>query len=231
MEQPTTEAALHPAAPPAVNVLDDVAQRISWVRNYAGGDCFYATALAATDKAIEIEGFGTDVQPFMQLLNAFQGEFKIEPDVGVRLIEQPQCVVADFLRDLPRSSSHVPDLTLDRTSVPNGTPVSGKLSDLGERKPEMLLIDHKGMAFSLNGRLSGTGDGRTFSIPIGLSSADQAARKVVPQMIIVLASPNGIKAADFSAPTPAAEILPAILAEIRTNDDASATAKYFRLGG
>ena len=36
----------------------------------------------------------------MQLMNAFQSAFKMEPDVGVRLIEQPQCVVANFLRDL-----------------------------------------------------------------------------------------------------------------------------------
>ena len=231
-EPAVTEAALQPAAaPPATEALDDVARRISWVRDYSGGDCFYATALAATDKAIEIEGFGTDVQPFMQLLTSFQNEFRIEPDVGVRLIEQPQCVVANFLRDLPRSSAGAPDLTLDRTSVPNGTPVSGRLTDLGGRKPEMLLIDHKGMAFNLNSRLSGTGDGRSFSVPIGLSAADQAARKVVPQMIIVLASAGGIKAAEFSAPVPAADVLPKILDEMRSNGDAAATAKYFRLGG
>lgn len=219
------------AEPPATEKLDDVAQRISWVRDFAGGACFFATAMAATDKAIEIEGFGTDVEPFMNLLNSFQTQFKVEPEVGVRLIEPPQCVVADFLRDLPRTSNHAPDLTLDRTSVPNGTPVSGVLGDLGGRKVEMLLVDHKGMAFNLSSRLSGDGDSRSFSIPIGLSAADQAAKKIVPQMLIALASSSGIKAAEFSAPVPAAELLPKILAEIKSSPDGSVTAKYFRLGG
>jgi serine/threonine-protein kinase len=220
-----------PRTPPATEKLDDVAQRISWVRDFAGGACFYATAMAATDKAIEIEGFGTDVEPFMKLLNSFQTQFNVEPEVGVRLIEPAQCVVADFLRDLPRLSNHAPDLTLDRTSIPNGTPVSGVLGDLGGRKVEMLLVDHKGMAFNLNNRLSGDGDSRSFSIPIGLSAADQAARKIVPQMLIALASSGGIKAAEFSAPMPAAELLPKILAEIKSSPDGSVTAKYFRLGG
>ena len=48
-------------APPATasDSIDSVADRVSWLRDYRGGDCFYATVTSATDKAIEIEGFGT----------------------------------------------------------------------------------------------------------------------------------------------------------------------------
>lgn len=214
-----------------VEAIDAVAERISWLRNYRGGECFYATAIAATDKAMEIEGFGTDVEPFMNMLQSFQTTFNIEPDVGVRLIEPPQCVVTEFLRDLPRSAQHSPALSLDRTVVPNGTPISGRLVDLAG-KTELILIDHKGMAFNLNDRLSVQGNGAAFSIPIGLSAADQAARRIVPQVIVALTSPAGIKAAEFSAPTPAAELFPKILAEMKAEKiDGAATAKYFRLGG
>lgn len=212
--------------------LDVVAERISWLNDYSGGRCFYATATSATDSAMEIEGFGTTVEPFMQLLQSFQARFSIEPEVGVRLIEPAQCVVADFLRDVPRSSARPPELRLDRTTVPNGTPVSGRLAELAGRKTELILIDHKGMAFNLNSRLSLEGGNAEFSIPIGLSASDQAARKVVPQMIIALTSPGGIRAAEFSTPTPAKDVLPKVLDEMRAvGADGTATAKYFRLGG
>ncbi|WP_274627913.1 serine/threonine-protein kinase [Arvimicrobium flavum] len=220
-----------PEKPKAAEAIDGVAERIAWLRGYTGGECFYATAMSATDKAIEIEGFGTDVEPFMELLAAFQERFNIEPEVGVRLIEPAQCVVTEFLRELP-ASKQMPSLTLDRTSVPNGTPVSGRLTGVDGRRTDLILVDHKGMAFNLNSRLAAEGNGAAFSIPIGLSAADQAAKKVVPQMIVALSSASGIKAAEFSTPTPATELFPKILAEMEgPGTEAAATAKYFRLGG
>ena len=62
--------------PPATasNSIDTVADRISWLRDYRGGDCFYATVTSATDKAIEIEGFGTAVAPFEQMLRRLSGK-------------------------------------------------------------------------------------------------------------------------------------------------------------
>lgn len=222
-----------PAPEPEVTAkLDDVAQRIAWLRDYSGGPCFYATATSATDSAMEIEGFGTTVEPFMELLKMFHAQFKFEPDVGVRLIDPPQCVVADFLRELPRTGSTPPALRLDRTTIPNGTPVSGRLAELEGRKTELILVDHKGMAFNLNSRLAMTGADAVFSIPIGLSASDQAAKKVVPQVIIAFTSPSGIRAAEFTNPTPAKDLLPKVLDELRaTGSGGTATAKYFRLGG
>ena len=63
--QAETVVAMNVPTPPATasDSIDTVADRISWLRDYRGGDCFYATVTSATDKAIEIEGFGTDSQP------------------------------------------------------------------------------------------------------------------------------------------------------------------------
>ena len=63
--QGETVVAMNVPAPPATasDSIDTVADRISWLRDYHGGDCFYATVTSATDKAIEIEGFGTEVTP------------------------------------------------------------------------------------------------------------------------------------------------------------------------
>jgi hypothetical protein len=213
-------------------VVDDTAQRVSWVRDFGGGDCFYATMTPSTDTAAAIEGFGTAVQPFERMLGDFQAKFHVEPDISVRLIDPSQCEVTNFLRFLGQTAADKPQLVLDRTSVPNGTPISGTLVTRGGLISSVLLIDHKGMVFNLDDRIVAQSDKATFSIPISLGAADKAAGKAVPQIILVITGPQDIQAAAFSTPTPASVLLPKILEEIETDGSPfSATAKYFRLGG
>ncbi|MDX8447561.1 serine/threonine-protein kinase [Mesorhizobium captivum] len=231
-EPQNTDVAINlpkPQVPPPTNEL---AQRASWVRDFSGGDCFYASLISATDSAAAIEGFGTAVQPFEQMLNDFQAKFHLEPDISVRLIDQPQCEVTNFLRFLDRSGAERPQLVLDRMSVPDGSPISGTLATRGGLISNVMLIDHKGIAFNLDDRMVAQADKATFSIPIGLGGADKAAGKAVPQIMLVITGPKDIQAAMFSRPTPASELLPKILEEIEADDSQfSATAKYFRLGG
>ncbi|UCI07114.1 serine/threonine-protein kinase [Mesorhizobium sp. B1-1-8] len=221
-----------PAIPLPAKAVDELAQRASWVRDFGGGDCFYASLTSATDKSAAIEGFGTAVQPFEQMLSDFQTRFHLEPDISVRLIDQPQCEVTKFLRFLDRSGTERPQLVLDETSVPDGAPISGTLVTRGGLVSNVLLIDHKGMAFNIDDRLVAQADKATFNIPIGLGAADKAAGKALPQIMLVITGPKDIQAAMFSRPTPASELLPKILEEIEADGaDFSATAKYFRLGG
>lgn len=221
-----------PQEPPQA-AIDDVAERISWLRDYRdGGDCFFATATSATDKAIAIEGFGTEVEPFGRMLEAFQSKFHIEPDISVRLIDPAQCEVPHFLRALSASAAERPELVLDRTSIPNGSPISGSLSTRGGLRSSLLLIDHRGMAFNLDDRVTIEAGKAVFSIPIGLGPADLASGKSVSQIIIAITGTTDLQAAALSKPTPAAVALPQILAEIAgKSSEFSATAKYFRLGG
>ncbi|TJU76981.1 MAG: serine/threonine protein kinase [Mesorhizobium sp.] len=217
---------------PPKNALDPAAQRVSWVRDFNGGDCFYATLTSATDAAVAIEGLGTEVQPFERMLSDFQARFRVEPDISVRLIEPAQCEVTNFLRFLDQMPADKPQLVLDRTTVPSGSPIGGTLVTHGGLISSVLLIDHRGMAFSLDDLMLAQADKATFNIPIDLGAADKAAGKVVPQIIMVITGPQDIHAAAFSAPTPAALLLPKILDEIDANRaEFSATAKYFRLGG
>ncbi|TIP27625.1 MAG: serine/threonine protein kinase [Mesorhizobium sp.] len=217
---------------PPKNALDHAAQRVSWVQDFNGGDCFYATLTSATEAAVAIEGLGTEVQPFERMLSDFQARFRVEPDISVRLIEPAQCEVTNFLRFLDQMPADKPQLVLDRTTVPSGSPIGGTLVTHGGLISSVLLIDHRGMAFSLDDQILAQADKATFNIPIDLGAADKAAGKVVPQIILVITGPQDIQAAVFSAPTPAALLLPRILDEIDANRaEFSATAKYFRLGG
>lgn len=221
-----------PQVPPPPNKTDALAQRASWVRDFSGGNCFYATLTSATGTSAAIEGFGTAVQPFEQLLGAFQSRFNVEPDISVRLITPSQCGVPTFLHLLDRSEAERPQLMLDRTSVPDGSPISGTLVTRGGLISSVLLINHNGTAFNLDSRMVAQPDRATFKIAIDLAADDKAAGKALPQVILVITGPRDVQAAMFAGPTPASEVLPRILKEIQTDDSGfSATAKYFRLGG
>lgn len=212
--------------------VNGLAERVAWLRGYPGGECFHATVTSATDSTTEIEGFGTTVEPFAEMLAAFRGRFGMEPTINVRPIAQTQCAITDFLRGLDAIPADPPQLELHRTLVPSGSPVSGAVEFSGGQSVSLLLIDHKGMAFSLDGRLTTQQQRATFSIPIALSAADRAAGLAVPQVVIAVTTPNGISATAFASPTPASVVLPAILAEIRARGlQGAATAKFFRLGG
>ncbi|MDX8523722.1 protein kinase [Mesorhizobium sp. MSK_1335] len=230
-----TDVAINVPKPALPSLEQDTAkwtERRSWVRDFSGGSCFYANVTSGPGASPAIEGFGTAVQPFEQMLNDFQSRFHIEPDISVRLITPPQCGVPTFLRFLDRGSAEKPQLVLDRTSVPDGTPVSGALYTGGGLISNIMLIDHKGIAFNLNDRMVPQTDKVTFNIPIGLAATDKAAGKAVPQIMLVITGPKDIQAAMFSRPTPASELLPRILEEIEADGSQfSATATYFRLGG
>ncbi|TRC87761.1 serine/threonine protein kinase [Mesorhizobium sp. WSM4310] len=232
--RPDTEVAIDvpkPAVPPGKPV-DEAAQRASWVRDFSGGDCFYASLTSQTASSAAIEGLATAVQPFEQMLNDFRSRFHLEPDINVHLIEQPQCEVTNFLRVLDRNRVESPQLVLDRTSVPDGAPISGTLVTRGGLVSNVMLIDHRGIAFNLDDRIVAQTDKATFNIPIGLGAADKSAGKPLPQIMLVIAGPKDIQAAMFSKPTPVSELLPKILEEIGADGSQfSATAKYFRLGG
>lgn len=217
---------------PSTNKVDEMTQRASWVRDFGGGNCFYASLTSATDGAAAIEGFGMAVQPFERMLGDFQSRFHLEPEISVRLIAEPQCEVTSFLRFFDRNSAERPQLVLDRTSVSDGSPISGSLVTRGGLVSNVMLIDHKGIAFNLDDRMVAQTDKAAFSIPIGLGASDKAAGKAVPQIMLVITGPRDVQAAMFSRPTPASELLPRILKEIEADSaQFSATAKYFRLGG
>jgi serine/threonine-protein kinase len=187
---------------------------------------------SATDKAIEIEGFGTTVAPFEKMLEGFQAKFHVEPDVSVRLIEPAQCEITNFLRVLGATTAKRPKLALDRTSVPNGSAVSGTLEARGGLRTSLLLIDNKGMAFSLDRHVVVQGGKAIFNVPISLGAVDQAAGKTVPEIVIAVTGDVDLKSAEFPNSTAASVALPKILAEIRANgQEFAAVAKYFRLGG
>jgi eukaryotic-like serine/threonine-protein kinase len=214
-------------------VISQVAERIAWLRDYSGGDCFYAAVTAATDKAIDIEGFGAKVEPFNRLLADFSAEFGFDPELNVRPLAPEQCPVTDFLRAVGSLAGEAPDLILDSTQVADGGAVSGTLAAPAGTRSYLLLVDNTGTVFNLQSWVKSADGKERFSVPIGVGANGKASGAALPMVMLAIAAPGeGLAAAGFRQPGPAAEVLPKILEEARSRGRGSAAAaKFFELGG
>jgi serine/threonine-protein kinase len=203
-----------------------------WLRDFSGGDCFYAAPDGADGTAFGIVGYGTTPDPFVKLMKAFDAEFGSEPDIQVRLISPAQCAVTRFMRGFEPPDGKIQTLTLDRTSVANGSPISGMLATEGGLRSNLLLIDHDGMAYNIDRLLIVDGDKAKFSARISLDTASRAKGKPMPEIVLAITGAVDIRSASTLQAAPASEVLPKIRDEIRRSGAAfSATAKYFQLGG
>jgi serine/threonine-protein kinase len=233
----TTEQPPAALAPPEETAepteqVDSAAKQIAWLRNYSGGDCFYATATAVNGTQTEIEGFGESVEGFRQLLNDFTQEFQAEPKIGVRLIRPKQCPVTQFLRKLASGHGSPPDLTLAKYELRDRDPMSGELQVEPSRKSYLLLLDHDGIAHNLDRILKRSGDKASFSIALGLGTGKTDEQSAVPQILLALSTSSPLEAMQNANSIPASELLPKISAEIEQKlIESTATARYFRIRG
>lgn len=219
-----------PSTPPAT--ANPLEQTVSWLRAYPGGDCFYAAPDDASDGPIGIVGFGTAPEPFVKLMKAFQGKFGREPDIQVRLISPAQCEVTRFMQGLASPTADIQSLTLDRTSVANGSPISGVLKTQGGLRSNLLLIDHDGMTYNLDRLLIVEGDTAKFNARIELDPGSRAKGKPMPEIVLAITGSVDLRSASTLQSAPASQVLPRIRREIQESGGTfAATAKYFQLGG
>jgi serine/threonine-protein kinase len=225
--QPPDQLALDLSRPdPLPEIAIPSTTKTGWLRDFQGGDCFFATILTETEAVVEIEGFGADIGPFERMLDAFETEFGREPEIHVRPITEQQCPVADFLRGLGESSGDAPSLVLQRSILAHGDRLTGHVIFPDNSRPHLLLIDAAGNMSNLDVHLA-SGTRTSFSIPIELGEGDQQGAF----LIVALAADRPIAMSVFSN-APAANLLPDILTEIRSRAiETGASAKYFRIGG
>lgn len=212
--------------------IDVGAERLAWLRDYSGGDCFYAVATSVNGEKTNIEGFGDSVDAFKNLLNDFTGRFRTEPEIGVRLIRPRQCAVTQFLSSMGRGAGNPPDLSLVKYELVDRDPMSGEVQMLPARQTYLLLIDHDGIAHNLDRILKKSGDTARFSIALGLGTGTDGDKSPVPEILLAFATSQPLDAMKITDPIPASDLLPRITNEISAKQmDGAATARYFRIRG
>jgi serine/threonine-protein kinase len=213
--------------PPATPGLSTTADKIrTFVDQYDGGDCFFASPEAASDSAAALEGFGAATKPFDKLNSDFQRAIGFEADIGVRVVTQAQCPAVSFLNRLRHERPRAPRLDIDRDTVRDREVLGGMIDHFGDRTVDLALVSDGGIVQSLSYLLKPGTDAKTFKI--GMQRADGGGRQ--PQLLIAIATTSQLAALRAPQPMPADAFFRNVLDEAaRTGQSPSATARYFML--
>jgi len=203
----------------------DPAERIArFVKDYAGGDCFFVKPVAVGEKQAILEGFGVSSAPFDTLKSEFVREFGFEASIRFRLMNASQCGALNFLSRLGRQSGPPPHLDVNAESLVNGIALTGSVADFKGGNVALMLVADDGEFIPLTDRLMPDGNKKSFEAKLRPSD-DRPAQ---PQLLIVLVSDMPLAALQSTGK--ADQILAAVMNEAqRTRQEIKAEAVYFKL--
>ncbi|MCY0095174.1 hypothetical protein [Hoeflea ulvae] len=208
--------------------LGEIGARLAWVREYDGGDCFFARGTAAGAEEIRIEGIGNNNAEFAALERDFTGAFGFEPGIEVRPIVERQCGITRFLAGLAVDDLPTVRMELNSDQLKSGDSLQGKLSGLTKPNTVLYLIDNDGFVYQIDQFLKRDGDAGSFNIKL----VELASRDPLPQVVIALTSEQPIRGAALAQPTTVATFMPKLLESIRSDDiELEYAFSFFLLGG
>ena len=212
----------------AQTTMTRVGQHLEFLDAHNLGPCTYTSVSVATEERVAIAGFGQAVAPFEALVGDFEASRGAILDVGLRLINAPQCAVLDFAGGISQAGSSRPSLTLDRDVLTSGQVISGEANGFENRSSWLFLVDGDGGTYSLDPlmRLQPDGSAR-FSFEVRLTQGSDPAPQLMG--LIVTDQPlNSVRSVDNG--TAASELLPVIAREIEQNNlEAEISLQFFRL--
>ncbi|MES0882278.1 serine/threonine protein kinase [Roseibium sp. SCP14] len=153
-----------------------------FISSYQAGDCMYLQPIQIASRSAEIEGFASRTPPFIAFDSDFTQSQGFEAKIQVNLVTDAQCPAIAFLRATPQGSGKT-KLLLDmqRTVVPNGSNMAGRISGF---KPEagelgLLFVGSKGEVVNLSPFLQTDNGGAGFVVPLNLTTPVEETGLVV----------------------------------------------------
>jgi eukaryotic-like serine/threonine-protein kinase len=223
---PTPEPVAEPAPPP----LQGLGAQVAWLKDYDAGACTHVSLVSTNGDKVQLEGFGTSVDPFSTLLDSFTAAHGVEPDIGVRLIDANQCPVLDFMNAIKENRGIIPSLILDNSSdiLKSGETVSGRIEGLAGRSVALFLVNGAGGSTNLKPWMSRSSDGTLgFSFTVNLA----AGAEPTPQMILAVVTERPVEKLD-AVPNgvTARALIPFMQNELENErQTALGSLRYFRL--
>ncbi|MFN4172641.1 MAG: serine/threonine protein kinase [Pseudorhodobacter sp.] len=215
-----------PVTPP----LDALGRQLAWLDSYDAGSCVFLSKLGGDGTKINLEGFGTSVDPFAKLLEEFRSAHGVEPDIGVRLVNDTQCPVLEFMNSIRNNRGIAPNLVLENSTdvLKSGETVSGRVEGLAGRSVSLFLVNGAGGATNLKPWLSRSSDGTLgFSFTVNLA----AGAEPTPQMILAVVTERAVDKLD-AVPNgvTARALVPFMQSELeRERQSAIGALRFFRL--
>jgi eukaryotic-like serine/threonine-protein kinase len=227
----TTTAADTPPATRPTPPLDAIGQQVAWLRTYDSGPCTLLQMLSSTGDSVSIEGFGTTVEPFSTLLTAFTSAHGVEPDIGVRIVNPPQCPVLDYAKAMRDSPTLPARIVLENATdvLKSGETIAGRIEGLAGRSVALFLVNGTvGATINLQNVMSRASDGSTsFSFSVSLAEGAEPAPQLLMAVVTdtpmtkLSAVPNGVTART---------LVPFLTTEMESARQQPAIAlRYFRL--
>jgi hypothetical protein len=160
-----------------------------FVRDFAGGNCFFARPERILAAVSEIEIFGADPAPMYRLDTEFKAAMGFEARIGGRIVAPAQCATVDATSWLARTGAASPSILLDDAIVGPGDFVSGWVRSPAGYVTTLLVVDTAGAAQMVAEAFDGS---RRFNWP--------ASRSQGPGLLLALTAPAGaapLTRADF----------------------------------
>jgi serine/threonine-protein kinase len=215
-----------PAPPPRDPSAGPVEQITRYIQDYPGGNCFLLLPRTVTSRSAGIEAFGTSPPPFEEFDRVFKETQGFEADIALRLVTPAQCPVLTFVRQLEVRKGSPLRLELANFVLRDGQPLSGSLSDVGDRHVALLLIADEGLVYNLSEFSKRSGGSISFNLR--LDRQDGARAK--PQLLLAVTSQKPLSSASFAQPVAAETLFAQVASEARMSGQPLGTAlKYFRL--
>ncbi len=198
-----------------------------YVDQYNGGDCFFVSAVAVSDSAAALEGFGASTKVFEKLDGDFHRTLGFEADIGVRQVTEQQCPAISFLGRLRNERARAPHLDIDKEHLRNGEVLGGIVDRFGDHNIDLVLVSDGGTVQNLSQLLKPGTDAKTFKI--GMQRTEGGADRQ-PQLLMAIATVSPLASLRPGRPASANEFFSNVLNEAtRAGQPLGATARYFML--
>jgi serine/threonine-protein kinase len=205
--------------PPAVDPTLRIRQGI---RDFEGGDCFFALPTSVEATAAEIDGFGRAKEKFDALDAAFKKANGFEAQINVREVTPPQCPTLDFVRRFASLSDSV-RLEVAKTKLHRlGDLLQGAI-DSPLPHVRLLLVDDEGKVHDLSGQMAASGDRHDFAMRL-------QAQKPSPLLLVAIGANERIPIANPTQAQQAIDFFPPLVREMSDFAQTPTVAmKYIKL--
>lgn len=158
------------------------------------------------------------------LATAYERAFGTRPSVLPQSVGKAQCAAVDFLREVSGRPAVAPDLRLESRIGVDSLQMQGSVGVDKDRNLWLFLVAPTGEVYDLTAQLSVGATGR-HSFGFALSNGTGAGQDAAPYLLIALTSRQPLaQVAAAPAGVPGADILPAVLQELREAGDAPSVA-------
>jgi len=175
--------------PPAITTPDSPPEDVkpedrirNFVGSYQAGKCMYLQPIEIASNSAEIEGFASRTPPFISFDSDFTQSQGFEAKIQVNLISDAQCPAIAFLRGTPQGSAKT-ELRLDmqRTVVPNGSTMAGRISgyDRTTGGLGLIFVNSKGEVVNLTPYLQADDGGAGFVVPLSLKTPSEETALII----------------------------------------------------